>query len=33
MKLIWAQSGKIHKWNKYERLRGNVAVKDYMGST
>ena len=40
MKLIWTWSGKIHKWNKYERLRGNferlrgnVDVKDYVGGT
>jgi len=33
MKLMWTRSEKIHKWNKYERLRGNVDVKDYVGST
>ena len=33
MKLIWTPSGKIHKWNKYKRLGGNLDVKDYVGRT
>jgi hypothetical protein len=32
MKLIRTPSGEIHKWNKYEGLRGNTDVKDYVGN-